>query len=683
MSAADDFLRDAGVVTAPNVQQSAAQQFLQDAQTPPSGPRRPLKPPQELSLMDRLLAQVPAGLVNNRAMTAVRGTVMGGADPVVGTAQAAANLLPDSTGIPQAVNQSVSDKDAQYQAERKGQGMAGVDPARIAGNFISPVNLAMALRAVPAVTAGARAVQGAVTGFVGGASAPVDVGTSGKYWAPKAVQTTIATAAGGVLAPVTGWIGDKAIPMVNSVIAKFKGGMDPAAAAAQTDSILSSALSESGQKIENIPPAQLDAVRQQVSDALSKGKKLDAAAALRLADFQAEGIPATQAAITRDPMQFADEQTMKAISRPLSQTMELGNKKVTQGIGQYSANAEEAPVASADLASALRSYDATKESGVSQAYAGARASAMGADEIPMQGLAQDVTGFVDTLPENVKKALPLGAFDKYGIFSGKQRKALTYDDAENLLQTLNASKNNDPATIRAIGKLNGFVKDAISQGGDNGPYAAARQLAAQRFSQQEAIPALGAATSGEAGDNFVQKYVINGQTQDVQKLAALLRENAPDAFDQTRQQIGAHLARKAFGENVAADKAVAQESYNKALRTLGTGKLEAFFEPQEVDQLQRLGRISAYQQSNPAAAASNFSNTAGAIANLLRKMPEGVPVAGPSIQWMGKKLGGYAAMNPQVPITGNMSDAQLLMLSNLLRGGSGAAGLGLAGAIGQ
>lgn len=620
--------------------------------------------------MDRLLAKVPSSWVNNPTVEGARGLTMGMADPIVGAGQFVANVLPDATGIPQAVNKAISSKEAEYQS-----GRSGLDIPRIVGNIGSPINLAMALRAAPALTAGSRAIQGVGMGAVGGATAPVEVPESGKYWGQKVAQTGLGAVTGGILGPVVGLVGDK----VGALVAR--ANFDPSKAASQTDSIINSALGEAGQKASDIPAAQLNTLRSQVSDALSKGKKLDAAALMRMQDFQAEGIKPTQAWITRDPRQFADEQTMRAMSQPLTDTMAQGNAKVTRGISQYGANASEAPQAAQTLATALRSFDEGKRSAVTAAYKSAREVAGGAPEIPMQGLAQDVVGFVDQLPESVRKALPVAAFEKYGLSSGKQTKTFTYDDAENLLQTLNASRNNDPAVGRAIGKLSGFVKDAIQQGGDAGPYAGARALAAQRFATHEQVPALEAAAQGKVDDTFVQKYVINSKsTEEVQRLAKILRDQAPDAFEQTRQQIGAELTRKAFGENVSADKVVAQESYNRALRNIGTGKLEAFFQPNEVDQLRRLGRISAYQQSNPAAAATNFSNTAGALANLLRS-GGGLPFAGKTLQTVGEKLGGYAATNPVVPSGVALTDAQRKALSAILAGTAGGGGLALSSRV--
>lgn len=656
MSLADEFLRDAGS----QAQGSLSSQFEQDLSGPPVVPRRPLQKPEELSGMDKLLAKVPTGLVNNPAVAGARNIATMAAAPIVGGAQLIANAMPESTGAPELYNRKAAEmlrKNAA--AAKENPATAGVN--EFIGGMISPANLAMGANAAPAVTAGARAVQGGAIGAAAGATTPVEVGESGKYWGPKGAQIALGTTGGVVLAPLMGAIGDR-------VLARLNRGTS-ANPAKDADEIIGSALKESNQKLEDIPTAQLEGLRAKVIESLSKDKRLDAAAALRKADFAAERIQPTQGQITRDPMQFADEQTMKAISRPLSLTMESGNKKVIQGIGQYGANAAEGPAAATKIADALRKYDTGKEAAVTSAYKSARESEGKDLLMPTDSLMTKYREVVSDFEDKVPKAVQ-SKFERLGF-------QFSFEDADKLRKAINDHVGNDTTTNKALGRLREALNAAQSSADvAGGPFAPAVKLARERFTEHEQIPGLNAAVTKDAGDNFVQKYVVNGETADVKKLAAVLRTQAPEAFQETRQQIGAELARKAFGENVAGDKPIAQESYNKALRNMGTEKLEAFFEPHEVEQLKRLGRIGAYQQSNPAAAASNFSNSAGALANLLRS-GGGIPFAGKSLQFAGEKLGGYAAIHPEVPVTANLTPEQRAAMSKALLALTGGASIAL------
>lgn len=63
------------------------------------------------------------------------------------------------------------------------------------------------------------------------------------------------------------------------------------------------------------------------------------------------------------------------------------------------------------------------------------------------------------------------------------------------------------------------------------------------------------------------------------------------------------------------------ERFNKALRTIGASKMEAFFTPAEIDQIKVLGRVGAYIHQAPPGSAPNSSNTGSAMMNLAARIP--------------------------------------------------------------
>ena len=136
------------------------------------------------------------------------------------------------------------------------------------------------------------------------------------------------------------------------------------------------------------------------------------------------------------------------------------------------------------------------------------------------------------------------------------------------------------------------------------------------------IVALDAAASGKVPpDDFVRKFIINGDVKELRAMADLLKKEAPESYNQARQQIGAELRRAAFGENVAGDKPFIQEQFNRRMRQIGTARLQAFFSPEEISTMRTAGRVGAYMQSPPAGSAVNFSNTGSAVANFVNAMP--------------------------------------------------------------
>jgi hypothetical protein len=240
--------------------------------------------PEELTFAEKLVSGVklPSWLEHMRGTAPAR-VIQGLADPAIGAMQMAANALPDSTGIPQAVNKRVADLGRDYKSERALAGSEGADDARFVGNVLSPVNALIARipGAGPATTTMGRARGGGVSGFLGGLTAPVEDDTQ-PYWGQKGAQLGLGTATGMVLGPVLGKVADVAVR-------KLGLGATPNVRASTHDlaveDAITGALKDVGQRADDLSPDQMNALRVQVSGALQKGHALDAAAALRKADF--------------------------------------------------------------------------------------------------------------------------------------------------------------------------------------------------------------------------------------------------------------------------------------------------------------------------------------------------------------------------------------------------------------
>ena len=140
--------------------------------------------PEELTTGEEV-GQFLSGGILEKALNTIgpyaRGFVQGAADPVVGTAQLAANIAGRGDGI----NRAVRDK------EREGEMLGSSGVARFVGNVASPVNLAIASRLSSAPTA----LQSAGLGAMSGAMQPV---TSNNYAAQKAEQIGVGGVLGGV-----------------------------------------------------------------------------------------------------------------------------------------------------------------------------------------------------------------------------------------------------------------------------------------------------------------------------------------------------------------------------------------------------------------------------------------------------------------------------------------------------
>lgn len=274
-------------------------------------------------------------------------------------------------------------------------------------------------------------------------------------------------------------------------------------------------------------------------------------------------------------------------------------------------------------------------------------------------------------------------------------KPLTVNDSELLLKMTNSLKGSDPTKNAVLAKFNQAVKDAVKQmDGDGGPFALPRSLAAKRFEIMDAIPALEAAAKGDVpADTFVQKFIVgNRDSKQVINLANILKSRSPEALQEARNQLGAHLHRAAFGENLAGDAAPAPERFAKALRDIGDAKLSAFYTPEQIADLKALSRVVAYINKLPAANSANTSNSTNRLLDVAQQIP-GLsaisPYAGAALRGLsavsnaasrGREV--QAAMNPTVQATAAELPPAAAQLRDLLTAAiAGGSAAGTAGAV--
>lgn len=542
------------------------------------------------------------------------------------------------------VDTGIQENEQAYKAAREATGQEGMDGARLIGNIVSPANLAIASKLPAATTTLGRVGVGGLGGATGGLLTPAtDENVS--FAGQKAGQMALGTVAGGALGPVAGKIGD----FVGAQMKRFQNIGDN-----EAFSIAREFSESSGISFDRLSVEDKSALVNMVKASASQYKGADPRAVINAKQFEAEGIPYLQGQVTRDPGQWAQERNLAQLQGtgdPLRDRIAQQSQMLQQKIGGFAQGAQEQQQGGNVLAQALRDYDINLSKDVSAKYQAARQSAGKDAEVPMQGLAQDFANVLDTFGDKVPSGV-VNNFKKYGIAPGgdmTQRKLFTVEEADKLLKVINANQSSDKATNAALSELRNAVKRSVVQdAGVDDVFSPARKAAAERFSLQEAVPALERAASGSANpDTFVQDFIVSkgAQSGQVKEMARLLREGSPDAFNEARAQIGAYLQRKAFGENTAGDKGISPERYAQALREFGSDKLGAFFTKAEIDQMRRLARISANIESRPAGAVPNTSGTAGALVNFGAKISAPLRAIGSTIM---EESNVRSAMSPKI-----------------------------------
>lgn len=433
------------------------------------------------------------------------------------------------------------------------------------------------------------------------------------------------------------------------------------------------------------PTTAQQADAQAVAKALQRDPTIDPKALARAQDFRELGMDPTLGQITRDAAQYSRERNIRGaqgIGEPLMARLNTQNNQLQEHLNALRGQPMEKQQAGAMLDSALKTIDDNLSSEVSGAYKAARESAGKDLDVPLQGIAQRYAKVLKDFGNDVPSGVRNHA-DELGLMTGTQRKVFTLEDADNLLKVINKNVSaTDTSRNAALSELRSAVKEAVlSADTKGGPFAPAVALAKQRFDLLDAIPALKSVTQGKVDpDDFVRRFIINGKTGDVNELATLLKNQAPEAYQEARNQLGNELNRKAFGTNTAGDKQFTPERFNEALNNIGTKKLAAFFTPDEISTLQRVGRVGAYIQSPPSNHTVNASNTAVALANTvtarLPGMVEHIPIPGAKLLGNALRAGTAGmeerafvnqAINPNLSGTGTrMTKAEADLAAKIL-----------------
>lgn len=535
-------------------------------------------------------------------------------------------FLGDVLGVKGATRQDLqqdsANSEAEYQAARKATGQEGFDATRLAGNILSPVNVLPAkIAPVSAINAPVRAIatKGALAGAAGAATQPV---LGEDFVTEKAKQVAAGAAGGAVLSPVVAKLGQS----IGGFVDRWRNSRNTVNVTPERlREMMAAQMQQDGIDPATIPDHVFRGLADDVRSALASGKKLDTAAALRKADFDALQVPSLQGQITRNPAQWQREFNLagvEGVGEPLQAVQAAQSRGISNRFNQGAAGAAERFDAGDMLANQLRQADEVAKTNVRAAYKAFRDSTGKELEVPLQGLAQD---YAQTL-RDYGQAIPgavRGQFEELGLLGGRQLKSLNIDDAERLLKVINKHYNSPDAAVRGgLDELRGSLQKAIVNAADSnaaGAQAAslaseARAMAAGRFQTLDQTPALRAAISNVEPDDFVSKFVLNGKVNEIERMQALL---PPEGREQVRAQTIAYLQQKAFGANAAGDGKAAQATFNNELRRIGRPKLVALLGEDGANEMFRIGRVLAYIKQAPEGAMPNTSGTGQMLTGML------------------------------------------------------------------
>ncbi len=500
----------------------------------------------------------------------------------------------------------------------------GFDVGRIGGNIAASIPLGMPFMAAKGAPMLTRVLSSAGAGTVGAAMQPVnDAGADNSFWEQKGEQAAIGAATGAA----SPFVSDALAKGFSKIAEKFRG-FDPKQGAEE----LSVKFSQRGIDFNRLSKEMQNSLMKDVETSIKSGGNLDIDALARKADFDSLNIKPTLGQLTREPGQFQFEQNTRGIAGAgdeLANRFNTQNKQLIENLNtQRSGAGLDRYGAGNQIIDHLKAIDAARKSSVDNLYGAAREAAGIHTPLNPANFAQSVNNALDdallgdALPDGVRKAINQ-------IATGEL--PFTIQKAEQIRQAINDQMSQIPGRENVALKIvNNALQNEIDRIGDTmgqqagDAFKAARSAASQRFNALDNSAPLKSVVEGAISpDDFVNKFLIRGKAADVMALRSDLKNN-PQLFTETKGQIIDWLKEKALNGSTDEFGKFSQSAYNKALKQIGEAKLKILFQPEEMQHLQRIGRVSAAIQSQPVGAAVNNSGTSQAIANLMGRM-SGLP----------------------------------------------------------
>lgn len=380
------------------------------------------------------------------------------------------------------------------------------------------------------------------------------------------------------------------------------------------------------------------------------GKDVDLKAVDR--QLEADSLPSpvrlTEGQATQDPTLLSEEQNLRGKAPELAQRFNEQNGQLTDnltamrdqfGPDVFTTN----PVDHArTVIKQYQDIDSARLADIDAKYQALRDAAGGQFPVDTSSLLGNVRGalsrdlLTDSAPPSVMKVLDNAAAS--GSMPYEQFEALRTN-----LATIQRTAQ-DGLVKRAAGVIRNQLEEMplSGQAAQLKPLAdAARSAAKSRFQALEADPAYKAAVEGEAPDNFINRYVIHGNVDDVAKMRDAMAGN-PQAQQTISAAVIDHLRDQA-GVGPGGSGNFRQAGYNRALAGMQNGgKLNYLVGAGPAEMLERLGNVARHVQAQPAGSFVNNSNSftalAGAAGSLIKGAAEKIPVAGPVVKGAAEGL---------------------------------------------
>lgn len=534
----------------------------------------------------------------------------------------------------------------------------------IATQFADKIGLPSPQNANERVVGDAARMMVGAGGFAGGSQSAANAlsGTAQKVFSYMAANpvSQITGAAGGGLAggasrEAGGTNGEQVLA---SVLGTVAGGLAPSGVNAvvqrvnamrttpmQLEGKINLALREGGIDFSQLPRGVRETLMADVRKASASGGDLNADALRRLADFRMTNTTPTRGMLTLDPVQITREQNLAKIGantadeglQGLARTQNQNNTRLIGNLDALGAADGSIEAAGRQVVNAITGRQAGLRSAEQAAWDAAKASP-GYRQPISSGVLSDINRALDDqglMPfMNEKINSYMGAFQSgqrpftpqdyrnlQSMLSREVAKGSNEGAAAQLAQRI--LRDADVAPVQSTGPALTTARTAAgmraSDAADDAALSAidqvntARNATRQAYAYEDSTPLVRSVLSDSATSDpqrIAQRFIVGGTADEA---ATLAQEVGPQGAQAVKGAILAQLKDKATqGANNEVAK-FSQSAFNRELRKIGERKLQLFFTPEEIAQLQANGRVASYMQAQPVGSAVNNSNS-GALA---------------------------------------------------------------------
>lgn len=404
------------------------------------------------------------------------------------------------------------------------------------------------------------------------------------------------------------------------------------------DNVLDTVLTNNNIKLADLPEGVIEQVKRDIDEALKVNNNISSEALKRLIDYRVTGAIPKQGTLTLDPAKITKEKNTAKLgansddpnAQRLAQIENENNQILLRNLDEMGASQSLEPQTMGKvLFQKLDDFNTNQNKVISDLYNQVRdtngLSAKYNDKLFIKNVNKSFSGnekeYLDFLPsifkgklDKIKKGEIVLDVSQVATLKTQLATAMRSEADGNVKQALRILRNElENAKLLPNQKLGRQALRAEKE---------ARNYTYQYKKLIDSIPALKAIQKGNVNtDTFFDKIIVRSTADDLEKTLSLL----DPAFKQLiKQNVIAYLKSKASGGRPNEIANLSGSAFQKALRDMGSRKLNAIFTKEEIAKLKAIGNVASYEQIIPRGAAVNTSNTASTIRGLAERLGESV-----------------------------------------------------------